>query len=124
MICTSCQKEPAVLFIKQIVNNRVSQKALCASCSQTSPQDFSPANALLELLSSLSTPRARTHPARCQSCQMSFAEFKNRGRFGCPACYGHFTAQLKGLIPRIHAGAYRHRGKTPKRRGERPTPEA
>lgn len=114
MICTSCQKAEAVVFVKTIVNNEVSQAAYCASCASQG-QSLAPADALLELLSGGGPPRARTHPARCPACQTSYADFKRSGRLGCPECYDVFSGPIKSLLPRIHAGAYEHRGKSPKR---------
>jgi protein arginine kinase activator len=60
--------------------------------------------------------RVRSHPSRCETCRTSLANFKASGRFGCPNCYEHFRTQVQDLLPRVHAGAYRHRGKTPGRR--------
>ncbi len=114
MICTSCRKAEAVVFIKTIVNNKVSQQALCASCAgEAVPAG---ADSLLELLSGLLPSRPRVHPSRCPDCQTSYAQFRERGRFGCPACYEHFAAQIRSILPRIHAGATQHRGKAPKQR--------
>ena len=72
--------------------------------------------ALDAMKEALTAIRARAHPTRCPTCRISFTTFKDTGRFGCPNCYEHFRAQLKDLLPRVHAGAYRHRGKTPGRR--------
>lgn len=113
MICTSCQKGEAVVFIKTIINNKVSEQALCAPCAGKGAA-LEPADAFLEMLSGMSAPKARPHPPRCPQCQTTFAQFRNHGRFGCPACYDHFAPLLKDVIPRIHAGAYQHRGKKPK----------
>lgn len=113
MICTSCHKAEAVIFIKLIVNNQVTQKAICASCAQESPAG-SAADAFSQLLSQFALPKPRTHAPRCPACKMVWAEFKETGRFGCPACYDHFAPMVKSLIPRVHGGAYQHRGKAPK----------
>ena len=113
MICTSCQKEQAVVFVKQIVNNQVSQTALCAGCAQGFQAGLNPFEAFLSLLSEASRPSAPAEPRRCPTCRTAFAEFQSQGRFGCPDCYERFAPQLKNVIPRIHAGAYQHRGKKP-----------
>lgn len=112
MICTSCRKEPAVLFIKVIVNNQVAERALCASCAREEQDSSQAADPFQQLLSQFG-PRPRAHVSRCPACGLSFADFKTRGLFGCPDCYERFSPQLENLIPRVHGGAYRHRGKRP-----------
>ncbi len=102
------------MLVQTVVHNQVKQAALCATCA-TAFQPADAADALLAALSEL-TARARAHPGRCPGCRTSFAQFKESGRFGCPQCYDHFAAQVRDLLPRVHAGAYRHRGKTPGRR--------
>ena len=119
MICTSCQKAEAVVFIKQIINNQVSQAALCAVCAaqaHVSLDPISPLNALLEILSHPKAPRPRT-VVRCPGCGISWNDFRTTGRLGCGRCYEHFASHLKSLIPRMHSGAYAHRGKSPRRPG-------
>ena len=49
---------------------------------------------------------------RCQECGISFAEFREKGRFGCPGDYAVFREQLLPLIENIH-DATAHTGKIP-----------
>ncbi|MEK7389930.1 MAG: hypothetical protein AAB036_09535 [Elusimicrobiota bacterium] len=114
MICQSCENREATVLIQTVVNNHVTKAALCSSCAA----ELEPAaefDSLMEALAAL-TPRSRPHPARCAACRTSFSDFRQSGRFGCPDCYVHFLSQVKDLLPRVHAGAYQHRGKTPGRR--------
>ena len=117
MICTSCQKAEAVVFIKQIINNQVSQATLCAACAAKAHVSLEPTDPFSTLLQQLlpkpAVQRART-AARCPGCGISWSDFRSTGRLGCARCYRHFAAHLKTLLPRIHAGAYAHRGKSPK----------
>lgn len=100
--------------MQTVTNNQVAKAALCSSCaSRLEPEDV--LDFLMEALSALSL-RARAQHGRCPACRTSFADFRATGRFGCPDCYGQFQAQVSDLLPRVHAGAYRHRGKTPGRR--------
>lgn len=102
------------MLVQTVVHNQVKKAAVCATCAgELQPE--SGLDALMEALAHL-TARARAHPGRCPGCRNSFAEFKESGRFGCPQCYEHFAAQVRDLLPRVHAGAYQHRGKTPGRR--------
>jgi protein arginine kinase activator len=117
MICTSCQKAEAVVFVKHIINNQVSQAALCADCAAQAHVPLTPADpmaALLQLLGKPDAARVRVPAAaRCPGCGAAWAEFRETGRFGCARCYEHFAELLRPLLPRFHAGAYTHRGKTP-----------
>jgi protein arginine kinase activator len=49
-------------------------------------------------------------------CGISFFEFRNQGRLGCPHDYVHFEKELEPLIANIH-GAVRHTGRRPSREG-------
>jgi protein arginine kinase activator len=48
----------------------------------------------------------------CPVCGITFAEFRNIGRLGCPYDYVHFQADLEPLLINIH-GATTHHGKHP-----------
>ncbi|QDV65296.1 UvrB/UvrC motif-containing protein [Crateriforma conspicua] len=50
----------------------------------------------------------------CPVCGISFFEFRNSGRLGCPYDYVHFEADLKPLLINIH-DATEHTGKRPRR---------
>lgn len=49
---------------------------------------------------------------RCPHCGISFHEFREKGRFGCPGDYDAFREQLVPLVENIH-DATRHAGKVP-----------
>lgn len=63
----------------------------------------------------------------CDMCGITFFEFRNQGRLGCPHDYVQFEQELEPLIANIH-GAVEHVGKRPSRtardRGEEPLPTA
>ncbi len=50
----------------------------------------------------------------CPVCGISFFEFRNTGRLGCPYDYTHFDADLQPLLTNIH-DSLEHRGKHPRR---------
>ena len=52
----------------------------------------------------------------CPMCGISFFEFRNQGRLGCPHDYVHFEKELEPLIANIR-GAVRHTGRRPSREG-------
>lgn len=112
MVCQNCGTREAAVLVQTVTNNHVKKAALCSTCAA----HLEPAAALDAMTAALAAPRARAQPARCPVCRISFATFRATGRFGCPNCYEHFLAQVKDLLPRLHAGACQHRGKTPGRR--------
>jgi protein arginine kinase activator len=50
----------------------------------------------------------------CGACGLTYLEFRNQGRFGCPHDYDAFKAELLPLLESIH-GDVRHAGKVPRR---------
>ncbi len=57
--------------------------------------------------------------AQCPSCGITFAEFRQGGRFGCPYDYVCFEDSIEPLLVNIH-GARQHLGKHPRRTTGRP----
>ena len=55
---------------------------------------------------------ASTDQKTCPVCGITFAEFRNVGRLGCPYDYVHFAGELEPLLINIH-GATEHHGKKP-----------
>jgi protein arginine kinase activator len=114
MVCQSCGTREAAVIVQTVTNNHVKKAALCGTCAADLHAEAG-LDALAQAIAGLAG-RLRAHPVRCASCRTSFASFKESGRFGCPNCYEHFLPQVRDLLPRVHAGAYQHRGKTPGRR--------
>ena len=55
-----------------------------------------------------------TDKRACPLCQISFLEFRNSGRLGCPHDYEIFRDELMPMLENIH-DATRHSGKHPRR---------
>ncbi len=51
---------------------------------------------------------------QCPSCHITFLEFRNSGRLGCPHDYDVFRDDLMPLLENIHEET-RHSGKAPRR---------
>jgi len=60
---------------------------------------------------------ARLDRQTCPVCGITFYEFRNQGRLGCPHDYVCFEKQLEPLLMNIH-GETEHTGKTPQRSPE------
>ena len=50
----------------------------------------------------------------CPVCGISFKEFRDNGRLGCPYDYSHFEPELQPLLINVH-DATKHTGKRPSR---------
>lgn len=57
---------------------------------------------------------ARLDQRVCPVCGISFFDFRNQGRLGCPHDYVFFEKELEPLIANIH-GETQHQGKRPAR---------
>lgn len=61
-----------------------------------------------------SSATAESDQKECPVCGISFFEFRNSGRLGCPYDYTHFQPELEPLLTNIHDGT-EHVGKRPHR---------
>ncbi len=111
--CDLCAK-PATVHLTQIVNSKIHKVDLCEACAQakgvTDPSGFSLADLLLK--ASLNPEPAGA--TKCESCGFTQQDFKKTGRFGCPACYNHFSGILEPMLDTMHKGST-HTGKVPQR---------
>ncbi len=118
MLCENCNEKPATFHVVEILNGQKREVHLCEACAQEKKIALPPSLSLNEILSSLMEAHADKDVPElagvvCPSCGITYSQFKQAGRLGCPKDY---TVFQKGLIPfleRIH-GATRHRGKVPR----------
>lgn len=117
MTCDQCGSGDAVVHLTQIVNNQMSTFHLCEKCAaekglETTPE---PANfPLTDFLAQMGEGDAGSADAGqdllCGFCGLSFKDFRETGRLGCPHCYASFESPLRALLRRIHGGT-QHMGK-------------
>ncbi len=114
MKCERCPKQ-ATLHITEVLGDRYEEVHLCEDCAKKYLGDpvktgaaTKKAAAVQEAAEEAAVP---TGPA-CEVCGLSYLEFRNQGRFGCPHDYDAFEAELLPLLESIH-GDVRHVGKTP-----------
>jgi protein arginine kinase activator len=108
MVCDNCGSGDAVVHLTQIVNNEMSTYHLCEKCAAAKGLETSPD--FLAQMGQSSSGQAGDPEGTCDFCGLTFADFRETGRLGCPHCYATFEAQLRGLLRRIH-GATQHVGK-------------
>lgn len=120
MLCSDCQTREAQVYLKQIVNSQVNQRALCQECAQRlgAAEAASPDALLMQVLSGLESlltgaPVETRRPVQCPTCGLRYARFQETGRLGCADCYEAFRGALTDLLRRVH-GSDQHRGKLPK----------
>jgi protein arginine kinase activator len=123
MKCQKCDKL-ATFHITELTGGKPQELHLCEDCARTyltqadqSPEETpSLAGALAQQLAVGQTAEelARLDRQECPVCGITFYEFRNKGRLGCPHDYNCFQQQLEPLVANIH-GETEHVGKVPKR---------
>ena len=121
MKCQHCEK-PATFHITEVLGSDGPQVMhLCEEhakvfLTQSSPSpSASVAGALVKQLKlGAASATEETDRKECPVCGISFFEFRNSGRLGCPYDYTHFQAELEPLLTNIHDGVT-HVGKRPQR---------
>ena len=117
MTCDQCGSGDAVVHLTQIVNNQMSTFHLCEKCAAEKGLETNPEPVNFHLTDFLAQmgegDAASSEPAQdlgCSFCGLTFRDFREAGRLGCPHCYASFEAHLRGLLRRIHGGT-QHVGK-------------
>jgi protein arginine kinase activator len=129
MKCQRCEK-PATFHITELTDADGSKsdepktlhlcedhaRAYLAQGGQASPAAATVANVLSKQLKLGQTAEdlAQADQQACPVCGITFYEFRNAGRLGCPYDYTVFQKDLEPLLVNIH-GAREHKGKVPRR---------
>ncbi len=117
--CRRCSK-PATLHITEIHDGNAVAIHLCESCAREYLEDSeedqvsSPAAELAAKLEALVSEDSDAPSAQCSNCSITFNEFREQGRLGCPSCYDEFRTDLMPLLENIHEQST-HVGKRPLR---------
>lgn len=128
--CDRCQS-PATVHLTEIRGGAKTERHLCEKCAATLHVP-SAGKELAKLLKSfepalvLATQGPATGPRACPECGMTWAEFRQSGRFGCAHDYEAFAEQVAKLLHRIHGfkpeEPVRYAGKRPGGGAVRPPP--
>lgn len=117
MTCDQCGSDDAVVHLTQIVNNQMTTFHLCEKCAAAKGLDTAPEAVnfpLSDFLAQMGEGGAASaelaQDLRCSFCGLTFQDFRDTGRLGCPHCYSGFEGQLRSLLRRIHGGT-QHVGK-------------
>ena len=123
MKCQQCEK-PATFHITELAGDLPEELHLCEDHARVylmqadEPEEIAPsiAGALAQHLKISQTAEELSELDKrcCPVCEITFFEFRNAGRLGCPHDYVFFGEELEPLIHNIH-GAASHTGKKPRR---------
>ncbi|MFM8634290.1 MAG: UvrB/UvrC motif-containing protein [Planctomycetia bacterium] len=124
MKCQHCDR-PAVFHITELEAGTVRELHLCEEHARSylnqsegaqEAAEGKPGGALTGPLGVGQTADelAALDQKACDMCGITFFEFRNQGRLGCPHDYVHFEKELEPLIANIH-GATEHIGRVPSR---------
>jgi len=127
MKCQKCDK-PATFHITELTGGKPQELHLCeeharAYLTQSGGDPSSATSMAAALAQQMAQQMAvgqtveeleRLDQQACPFCGITFYEFRNQGRLGCPHDYVCFENHLKPLLINIH-GESEHKGKTPKR---------
>src|SRR6476620_476294 len=122
MKCQHCEK-PATFHITELTGPKPVEFHLCEihaklylmQPEQAGAQAPTLAGVLAQQLSVSQTAEelAKLDQRACPMCGITFFEFRNQGRLGCPHDYVFFEKELEPLIANIH-GETTHKGKKPR----------
>lgn len=112
--CQRCA-DKATLHITEIEADGYREVHLCHKCAQKYLQesDQTSQEGAGVAAESASVTEAN-EKLQCPLCKLSFHEFRQNGRLGCPHDYEVFRDELRPLLENIHGGL-RHIGKVPRR---------
>ena len=122
MKCQKCNKS-ATFHITDLTGDGLLALHLCPECAkhylQPEAEDSEPPKISGVLSDQLKLEQTaedlkELDSKKCPICGISFYEFRQAGRLGCPHDYVFFGAELKPLLESVH-GATAHVGKQPQR---------
>ena len=117
--CDKCDK-PAVVHTTDIIGGQKIEKHLCEHCSKDEGYTIKQHASLQDLLAAFISAHGDAGAladTSCPDCGMTYLDFRNEGRLGCPNDYEVFREALDPLLERVH-GSLEHTGKFPTKVGE------
>ncbi len=131
MKCQICKKNDARIVFTQIVNNEKMVLHICPECAREKGLsieiDISPAahdsHSVEKLLKGFTSQndlpedegeQGGDYPdLTCETCGLTFRDFKKEGLFGCDSCHVTFSDYLEDILRQIHGTAV-HDSEPPK----------
>jgi len=120
MKCDNCNKT-ATVHLTEIKGGKKIEKHLCEQCAAQNEglpvKSHMPINELLTNFVMAHSGLQKETGTGCESCGITWAEFRQNGLLGCANDYSVFEKDLTPLLQRAHDNATHHLGKVPARRG-------
>jgi protein arginine kinase activator len=122
MKCQKCEK-PATFHITDLTGTEILALHLCPECAKDYLQPEEAGSAAPTItgfiqqqlkLEQTAEDLKELDAKQCPVCGISFYEFRQSGRLGCPHDYVFFGTELEPLLVNVH-GDKKHVGKRPKR---------
>ena len=123
MKCQQCEK-PATFHITDITGDELLAHHLCPDCAKRYLQPEQLTETAAPVISGVLKQEMKLEQTaeelkeldgkECPICGVSFYEFRQSGRLGCPHDYVFFADELEPLLINVH-GQGHHVGKQPKR---------
>ncbi len=116
-LCQYCGKREAKIHFTEIKDGKQTEMHICEHCAHEKNVALAFPSLLSHIVKgpgAVSPSESDAVPKTCPKCGLSYADFKSKGRLGCPDCYSSFAAVLVPLLEKVH-GAARHGGSTPQR---------
>jgi protein arginine kinase activator len=119
MLCQECNKNKASVYYNENINGEKVEKYLCSECAKEYTNvdfDFNMPFSMMDVISKLGFQPEKEAESKliCPTCNSTYSDFKNTGRFGCSHCYEAFSSQINPMLQNIH-GHLEHVGKAPKK---------
>jgi len=119
VLCQRCKKQQATIHLTEILQNEKRERHLCEDCAREEGVAVKAQLNLQDILSGMLEAHqtaGKEANLTCPDCGLTYAEFRNLGRLGCPNDYEAFAEPLKEVLEKVHGGT-EHLGKVPRRAG-------
>jgi protein arginine kinase activator len=119
VLCQRCKKQPATIHLTEIIHDEKRERHLCEDCAHEEGVAVKAQINLQDILSGMLEAHqtaGKEANLTCPDCGMTYAEFRNQGRMGCPHDYEAFAEPLAEVLDKVH-GSREHLGKMPRRAG-------
>jgi protein arginine kinase activator len=114
MKCEKCPKQATLHITEVLREEQCEEHHLCEQCAHEYLYELQPKKPGGEAAPEQDEEVAALNQRQCPHCGLTFIEFRNTGRLGCPHDYDLFSEELMPLLENIH-GDRKHAGKAPRR---------
>lgn len=127
MLCDECGKREAAVTLTVVQGSEKTLRHLCPECMQRIGNARSMLSAIFAATVANVAAMIQNNKGNeeqeeqenipdknCSRCGLTYAEFRQSGRLGCPGCYEAFRDELRPMLQQLH-GRTQHAGRAPDR---------